>query len=148
MNKKNIKLINKKKISQNYLAIGEEEIRIRKIIDESEENASYFMTYKKGNSLKRIEQEIEILKETYDQLQGNLKPINKTRSTFKFNNYLIYVDEYDDFDFCTIEIEFDSVEESLNFVPPSWFGEEITANKDYKNQSLWLKLNFKAINLT
>ncbi|MDQ0926462.1 adenylate cyclase [Bacillus atrophaeus] len=137
-----IQLISEKRISQNYLAVGSEEIRIRKTLDKLNNNReAYILTYKKGNTLERLEKEINLLKETYQQIQVKYKPINKIRSTFSFDNNLIYIDKYDDFNFCTIEIEFSSLEESANFSPPNWFGTEVTSNKKYKNQALWLSLN-------
>jgi len=36
------------------------------------------------------------------------------------------------------EVEFESAEESRRFAPPTWFGDEVTNNKHYKNSSLAL----------
>lgn len=135
----NAKQVSRKIISQNYLAVGIEEIRVRKIVNNNDDK--YTLTYKKGNSVERIEKEIPLLEETFEQLKSKYKPINKIRSTFLLNNQLIEIDEYENFDFCTIELEFNSLEESTDFIPPTWFGTEVTIDKNYKNQTLWKKVN-------
>ena len=40
-------------------------------------------------------------------------------------------------EFQVIEVEFDSEEKANDFVPPSWFGKEITGDKRYKNSYLY-----------
>jgi len=37
------------------------------------------------------------------------------------------------------EVEFKSIEESMEFFPPSWFKREITKDKRYKNRNLAVK---------
>ena len=39
----------------------------------------------------------------------------------------------------TAEVEFDTLEQQVNFVPPSWFGEDVTENERYKNRNLSAK---------
>jgi CYTH domain-containing protein len=34
------------------------------------------------------------------------------------------------------EVEFDNPEDSLNFIPPTWFGREVTSDKRYSNANL------------
>lgn len=36
----------------------------------------------------------------------------------------------------TVEVEFPSEEAALEFIPPIWFGEDITSDKRFKNKSL------------
>ena len=36
------------------------------------------------------------------------------------------------------EVEFESAEENRRFSPPTWFGDEVTNDKHYKNSSLAL----------
>ncbi|MBP9483819.1 MAG: adenylate cyclase, partial [Negativicutes bacterium] len=35
-----------------------------------------------------------------------------------------------------VEVEFDSLEAAASFVPPNWFGHEVTADQRYKNANL------------
>ena len=37
---------------------------------------------------------------------------------------------------CLAEVEFSSVEQAESFVPPFWFGEEVTYSAEYHNSSL------------
>ena len=37
-----------------------------------------------------------------------------------------------------VEVEFNSLEEAEAFIPPAWFGEEVTGNKQYSNAQLAL----------
>jgi adenylate cyclase len=37
---------------------------------------------------------------------------------------------------CTVEVEFTSAEEADDFVPPSWFGAELTGHREWGNASL------------
>ena len=41
-------------------------------------------------------------------------------------------------DLVIVEVEFASLEEAEAFTPPSWFGEEVTGNKQYSNAQLAL----------
>lgn len=135
--------INQKEIHQTYLAIGMEEIRVRKIIKNDSE--SFTMTIKKGTGLSREEIEFEISKGTYDQLlvNGNKKPLIKTRSKVAIDSKVFDFDIYQNSsidNLKTIEIEFKSEEEAHNFIKPEWFGEDVTEDKNYKNQSLWKEI--------
>ena len=39
-----------------------------------------------------------------------------------------------------VEVEFASVDEAGAFAPPPWFGRELGAEEEYRNKTLWLKL--------
>ena len=41
-------------------------------------------------------------------------------------------------DLVIVEVEFASLEEAGAFTPPTWFGEEVTGNKQYSNAQLTL----------
>lgn len=129
-------------ITQNYLATGEEEVRIRKK-SVNEKETLFTMEIKKGIGIKREETTYNLLEETYKQLAKNSlkKPIIKTRTLVELDDHILEIDRYRDFDFIIAEIEFKSLEDALAFEPPAWFGKDVTTDKSYKNQSLWIKLN-------
>lgn len=132
-----------KTIHQTYVATGEEEIRVRKIISHLGEN--YTMTIKKGTGMTREEIEFPILKETYNQLLDNSdkKALIKTRYKVTIGENQFDFDVYKNAhipNLKTLEVEFISEETAHAFVKPDWFGEEVTEDITYKNQSLWEKI--------
>jgi adenylate cyclase len=132
-----------KHIKQTYLAIGLEEIRIREIGED--DKSKHTMTVKKGSGLSREEFEFDISKETYEQIMlfVDRKPLQKIRSEIVMDGNKFDLDFYHDSNLATIEIEFDSEKEAYSFVPPKWFGEDVTKDKSYKNQTLWKLVQFK-----
>lgn len=64
--------------------------------------------------------------------------VNKTRYQFEENGTRIFVDVYSGNleGLVVAEVEFASVAEAEAFVPPSWFGRDITSDKRYKNANL------------
>lgn len=130
-------------IEQTYLALTErEEIRIRKIQIEKEQQRSvtYTHTYKNGTGVEREEIEYQISAELYRQLRGERKPLVKVRTVVEYLGKTFEIDEYKGFDFMTVEVEFKAKEEAEAFVPPHWFGEEVGSKKEYRNKTLWLSL--------
>lgn len=128
------------KVIQSYLAIGEEEVRLRKTLVGSK--AKCVMTIKKGKGLVREEREFPIEELTYAQLlQGSTKkPIIKNRFVKVIDGYEYVIDLFLNESLSrliTAEVEFESVEDANEFVKPIWLGEEVTEDKAYKNQSLW-----------
>ncbi len=132
-------------IEQGYLYIDEfSEIRIRSKINK-EGNTKYYYTVKvKGDTdLSRTEIEFEINEEQFNHYRNNLLEgthlISKTRFLIPLDNKLtaeldIYHDALDGL--VTIEVEFPNKEKANSFEVPSWFGEEITYDKSYKNKNL------------
>lgn len=138
-----LKVEGSKEIHQTYLAIGTEEIRVRRIIKGEEE--SHTMTIKKGTGMTREEIEFEISKETYKQLLvgGDRKPLIKTRSKVVIGENVCDFDVYQNSattNLKTIEIEFNSEEDAHSFIEPEWFGADVTEDKRYKNQNLWKRI--------
>ena len=133
----------KKDIEQGYLCLAPV-VRIRK------SNSQYILTYKSlpdgrdnGTSGVRVNNEIEarLTKEGYEHLckktDGNI--IKKTR-------YLIplpdgHTGELDIFEgnlkgLYFIEVEFKDEEDAARFVPPDWFGENVSNDERYANSFL------------
>ncbi len=123
-------------IIQGYLAITEDgtEVRLRK------KGERYFQTVKSGFGLQRNEVEIEILKEQFEKLwfMTEGRRIEKVRYEIDHSGSKIELDIY-----CGIlkglivaEVEFTSFELAKSFIPPNWFGREVTEDERYKNRNL------------
>lgn len=135
-----VEVLKKITIHQSYLATGEEEVRIRKSVVEG--NTQYLLTIRKGRGITRNNFEMEISEDTYLQLLKGVKNrvLSKTRSKVPLGNNVVDVDVYHHLQFdnlIIIEIEFESEEEARAFIPPHWFGQEVTDDPSYTNQHLW-----------
>lgn len=123
-----------KLIEQAYLCI-DPVVRIRR------EDEEYYLTYKGKGFLVREEYNLPLSKEAYIHLltkaDGNI--ITKKRFLIPIDNRLtIELDVFDKpFDSLLLaEVEFSSKEEANTFLPPDWFGEDVTFSKKYHNSSL------------
>lgn len=132
----NFKIFPHKEIVQGYLKISADgtEERLRKM------NGKYYKTVKSGSGKIRTENETEITEEEFNNLWSLTegKRIEKTRYDISDNVGLIELDIYHGKldGLITVEIEFDSENASNIFVPPAWFGDDITDDINYKNQNL------------
>lgn len=134
-------------ILQHYLAVGNEEVRIRARLEEGV--FDYTLTVKSSGDLVRTEVCNVIEGRTYYQLLGlvDTDGIEKTRQVFQYNGYTLELDTFENkiiqstLTHKLVEIEFESVEEANSFVPPDWFGEEVTNDPNYKNKNIWKHIN-------
>ncbi len=124
-------------ISQGYLNLENDsaEVRLR-----SHRNR-YFQTVKLGNSgLSREEFEIELTDEQFLALWPATagRRIEKTRYRINSHGYIIELDVYHGSleGLVVAEVEFQSEEHARAFVPPHWFGREVTEDSRYKNRNL------------
>jgi CYTH domain-containing protein len=121
------------RIEQHYLNDIEDKwlVRLRQWDDR------YFLELKTKGDLSREELKFKITEDEYLKgIEHSIKKLRKTRYLL-FDQDLAYeVDIYDDYDFITVEVEFESEEEANNFVPPSWFGQDITNDYKYRNNNL------------
>lgn len=125
-------------IQQVYLSVGDEEFRIRKISVEDRDTV-YWFTLKLGSGRIRQEVEVPISRETYEQLlPSNVKPIIKTRFLINWNDYKIEIDQYHHNNLIIAEVEFKTAMDAERFVKPDWFGKEVTDDKNYKNQHIFI----------
>ena len=148
----NLEEFPQKEIKQGYTAITEDgtEVRIRQEQEDGEEK--YYQQIKSGGGEVRFESpKMKLPKEVFDSLWEEKigKGIEKTRYKIPYE----YQDKQDvkkkvtiDLDVfkndleehLTAEVEFENEEDSKNFVPPNWFGEDLTGDERYKNQNLAL----------
>jgi predicted adenylyl cyclase CyaB len=129
----------RQEISQGYVSVSKDgvEVRLRK------EGDKYFQTIKSGGGKIRIETEIEISEEQFNSLWQTTegKRLEKVRYEIPHGGQIIEADVYRGSleGLVSAEIEFASPEASDQFVPPEWFGKDVTGDKRYKNQSLALR---------
>ena len=123
-----------KKMLQAYISIMPV-IRIRQT------NDACFLTIKSHGSIVREEHEIRITEDEFQSLLRKTEgsPIEKTRYFISLENGLTA--ELDVFSghlspLVTVEVEFPSVEDANAFIPPNWFGEDISLDHRYKNNNL------------
>lgn len=125
-------------ISQGYISIQEDgtEERLRKKGDK------YYRTVKSGSGEVRSEIETEISQEEFEALwpQTEGRRVEKVRYQIPEGGGVIELDVYGGLlaGLHTAEREFDSEEESRNYIPPQWIGRDVTKDKSFKNQSLAL----------
>lgn len=82
--------------------------------------------------------------ELYKQLitQVDKRPLIKTRSIFRVDGMrpFIEIDQYEQVALIVAEVEFINTEEENKFIPPPWFGKDISLDKRYSNYQLWLHI--------
>ncbi|MFA9463035.1 MAG: CYTH domain-containing protein [Velocimicrobium sp.] len=133
----------KKEIEQGYLCESPV-VRIRK------SNSNYILTYKSKIGLSKTEgqkakvcNEVEVLldekgfEHLKQKIDGHL--IKKTRYLIPLTNKLVA--ELDVFHgylegLQFVEVEFESEDEVDSFVPPEWFGKDVTFDERYANKNL------------
>ena len=124
-------------LRQGYVALLPE-IRIRQIGD------SYFqLTVKRGAGLVREEGEMEISQQEFDHLADRLCPgtcmIEKMRYKISLAGGLVaelHVHTGHLAGFNYVEVEFSDVEAAKAFVPPVWFGREVTEDARFSYGTL------------
>lgn len=128
----------KEEIVQGYIVIAPDgtEVRLRR------KGIKFYLTVKGGGTEVRPETEIKITEEQFNILWPTTagKRIEKTRYKIPHKNKNIELDIYHGNlrGLITAEVEFANEDESKQFEPPQWFGEEVTKRLEYKNQNLAL----------
>ena len=121
-------------ISQGYLNTNPV-VRIRRSNDE------YYLTYKGKGMMVREEYNLPLNEEAFlhmlPKIDGIL--IDKIRYLIPLDDKLTA--ELDIFrgtlaPLRLVEVEFDSEEEAIAFIPPAWFGDDVTHSKKYHNSNL------------
>ena len=124
------------RIMQGYVVVGADgsEVRLRR------KGRKHFEAVKMGRGEIRSELEVELTAAQFDTLweATSGRRIDKTRYEIRHAGVVMEVDVYHGelAGLVTAECEFASPEESRRFVPPDWFGREVTNDPAYKNQSL------------
>ena len=124
----------KKIIQQGYLCT-EPVVRIRRQDDE------YILTYKSKGLMMREEYNLPLTRESYEHLKKKTDGIllSKIRYCIPYKDGLTI--ELDVFDapykgLYLAEVEFPTREMAEAFIPPEWFGEDVTFSSAYHNSTL------------
>lgn len=135
-----------------FLHIEQAYLNVNPVVRVRKENDNYYMTYKGSGMLAREESNLALNEESYyhlrDKADGNI--ISKRRYLIPLEHpgfkegfpapprdYSLTI-ELDVFDapfapLVMAEVEFGSREAAEAFLPPDWFGEEVTYCKEYHN---------------
>ncbi|MBE7721717.1 MAG: CYTH domain-containing protein [Lacrimispora celerecrescens] len=123
-------------IEQGYLST-EPVVRIRR------EDDTFYLTYKSKGLLEREEYNLPLTQESYEHLikkaDGHI--LTKKRYLIPLEGSGHLTIELDVFEgrfqgLMLAEVEFPDREEAENFIPPSWFGEDVTFSGEYQNSRL------------
>lgn len=123
-----------KRISQGYICTNPV-VRIRR------SNDDYFLTYKSRGLMAREEYEMPLTAEAFEHMLPKIDGIliDKIRYIIPLDEK--HIAELDIFQgalepLCLVEVEFESIEEANTFVPPAWFGDDVTNSGEYHNSNL------------
>ena len=127
----------KRTIEQAYLCT-EPVVRVRRDSD------SYYLTYKGRGLIAREEYNLPLTKESYAHLlsKADGRIIQKDRYEIPLpDGHLIELDIFTGelSGLILAEIEFDSVEEAMNYPVPGWFGEDVSNSPKYQNSTLSIR---------
>lgn len=117
-------------IEQAYLNVNPV-VRVRR------EDETYYMTYKGSGMMTREEYNLPLDTSSYAHLlakaDGNI--ITKRRYLIPFGGYTIELDVFEGMfaGLVVAEVEFPTEEAATVFVPPEWFGEDVTFDGRYHN---------------
>lgn len=125
-----------KKIAQGYICTNPV-VRIRKSDDE------YYLTYKGKGLMAREEYNLPLTQEGYEHMLSKIdgRLIEKSRYLIPLDGKLtaeLDIFEGDLAPLIIVEVEFDSLDAANSFIPPEWFGEDVTESCKYHNSNLAL----------
>lgn len=125
-----------RQIEQAYLCT-DPVVRIRR------EDSSYYLTYKGKGLLAREEYNLPLTPGAYSHLLPKADGIVLAKKRYLIptegrEELLIEMDifegEYEGL--ILAEVEFSTEEEAMAFIPPAWFGKDVTFTRDYQNSAL------------
>lgn len=124
-------------IRQGYLTALEDSVEIRV----RQKGERYFLTTKSGAGLSRVEHEAQIDAKAFSCVwpATAARRVEKTRWTAPLTDGCQF--ELDIFDGALsglklVEVEFADAQAAAAFVPPAWFGREVTDDARFSNASL------------
>ena len=122
-------------ICQGYLSVELVEIRLRARDDARE------LTVKSLGGLRRVEVALPLTPEQFEELWPLVTAfVEKSRHLVELGGAVAEVDVYGGKlrGLTVVEVEFASEEEAASFMPPHWFGDEITEDSRFRNAALAL----------
>lgn len=130
----NLEQYESKQIEQGYLCTNPV-VRIRR------SNENYILTYKGAGLMMREEYNLPLTREGYEHMRDKVDGIliSKTRYLLPLTDRLtieldVFSGELDGL--VLAEVEFETEEEANSFIPPKWFGEDVTFSSQYHNSTL------------
>ena len=123
-------------IEQGYLAATRDgtQVRLRKA------GTRHTLAVKRGRGHNRQEWEIDLIPEQFNELWSGTegRRLKKTRYEIPYGDHVIEVDVYDgrNHGLVVAEVEFDDDEQCTRFIPPKWFGKEVSGKSRYSNVKL------------
>ncbi len=122
-------------IEQAYLC-GHPVVRVRR------DGNQYYLTYKGEGLIAREEYNLPLTEEAYAHLlaKADGKIITKRRFRIPFGPYTIELDVFsgDREGLVMAEVEFESLEDAESFIPPEWFGTDVSEDPAYHNSVMAL----------
>lgn len=121
-------------IAQGYLTTGEVTVRLRRY------GNAFFLTVKSGKGLVREETEVALTEEQFASLwpltEGHR--LEKIRSVVPWRGWNLEIDRYLGrlAPLQVVEVEFPNEAAARDFVPPEFFGVELTGHPEFLNSSL------------
>ena len=122
-------------IRQGFMALEEDlEVRLRV------KGERCFETVKSGRGMVRGELEVELapaqLEALWPATEG--RRVEKERAEVSWRGAILEIDRYlgRHAGLVVAEVELESLEAAADFVPPSWFGAEVTGDRRYANRRL------------
>ena len=121
-------------IEQAYLCTAPV-VRVRR------QDQDYILTYKGSGLMAREEYNLPLTQESYEHLKPKADGIviSKTRYLIPEKDGLtieldVFHEDYDGL--LLAEVEFESEEQANTYIPPEWFGEDVTYSSAYHNSTL------------
>ncbi len=131
---KELNILDVIKVDQNYVLLdGSGELRCRKVISKS--STKYDLTVKVGNGMIRTEVVKLLTPEEYKQLKTVAKG-SLQQTLLDIGTAYIHIYGGKLHGLILVEVEFPSVKEANRFIPPYWFGKEVTTDIRFRGKSL------------
>lgn len=126
-------------LRQGYVTLPEDSVEVRL----RQSDHACFLAVKSGEGVVRTERETTISAEQFDALWSATegRRIEKTRWIGRLDDKLCFeLDVYAGVlaPLLTVEVEFSSEHEAAAFVPPEWFGIDVSSDKRFRNKALAL----------
>lgn len=121
-------------LEQGYLCT-EPVVRIRR------EDNNYYLTYKSKGLMVREEYNLPLTKEAYEHLLSKVDGILISKKRYLIplpENLTIELDIFEGklAPLILAEVEFDTEDTANAFIPPKWFGKDVTYSTEYHNSTL------------
>ncbi|MDD3692996.1 MAG: CYTH domain-containing protein [Oscillospiraceae bacterium] len=138
----NLPLVDEAVVYQGYISVNPV-VRIRSVMSNS--GTRYELCFKGKGTIARQEIQIELDEKTFNELE-NLLNSPMVRKDFKVYELpgghrleCSLVDEGEPTEFMFAEIEFDTLEQALEYQPPEFLNREVTEDRYYGMASYWIR---------